>query len=231
MNVQIREALLANHVLKGISLTYNNIDKEETALHEVLQVHPSLTYMGLLYTNMDDQQKIQKREYRNVILHGDKGKWMRAKLMIVGQGRAGKTATVRSLLGKAFDSSLDSTIGASLSQTETTADGRSGWHEREGGTGSELFITKLAIERTKKLRTGVNYGSIFMAAVTAIGAAATTLLSEQGTGEGRVKSQKKEAVLTREQEEERVKRYNSKLFTKAKSDLRSPKEAVTFSIW
>ena len=228
-------------MLKGINLTYNNIDREEEALHEVLQEHPSLKFMGLLYTNMDSKQKIQKREYKNVILYGDKGKWMRAKLMIVGQGRAGKTATVRSLLGKPFSKSLDSTIGASLSQTETTADGSSSWHEQEGSAGSEVFITKLALQRTRKLRTGVNYGSIFMAAVSALSTVASSIFNDDSSGEEekevkdeklkvRRSTRRREPVLTKEQEEERVKRYNSQLFTKAK-EASNAKEAITFSIW
>ena len=44
----------------------------------------------------------------------EKVEWMQSKLMIVGEGRAGKTSTVRSLMGQSFVQDLDSTIGASL---------------------------------------------------------------------------------------------------------------------
>uniref|UniRef100_A0A6S8E7N8 non-specific serine/threonine protein kinase n=1 Tax=Aplanochytrium stocchinoi TaxID=215587 RepID=A0A6S8E7N8_9STRA len=47
--------------------------------------------------------------------------WMRCKLMIVGQGRAGKSALVRSLVGESFDPGLESTVGASLKKTRTAA--------------------------------------------------------------------------------------------------------------
>ena len=45
------------------------------------------------------------------------GQWRRSKLMIIGQGRAGKSATVRSLLGQPFDENLESTVGAQLTQS------------------------------------------------------------------------------------------------------------------
>uniref|UniRef100_A0A7S3LPK0 non-specific serine/threonine protein kinase n=1 Tax=Aplanochytrium stocchinoi TaxID=215587 RepID=A0A7S3LPK0_9STRA len=43
--------------------------------------------------------------------------WMRSKLMVVGKGAAGKTATVRSLLGQKFEPKWISTVGADLTQT------------------------------------------------------------------------------------------------------------------
>jgi len=45
--------------------------------------------------------------------------WRRSKLMIVGQGKAGKTATVRSLLGLSFEPEWVSTVGAELTRTNT----------------------------------------------------------------------------------------------------------------
>jgi hypothetical protein len=39
-------------------------------------------------------------------------KWLRGKVMFVGEGRAGKTATMRSLLRLPFDPALGSTVGA-----------------------------------------------------------------------------------------------------------------------
>ena len=47
---------------------------------------------------------------------GDKAPWGRAKLMVVGQGRAGKTSTVRRLLGQGFDEEEASTVGANTEQ-------------------------------------------------------------------------------------------------------------------
>eukprot|EP00511_Aplanochytrium_stocchinoi_P010334 CAMPEP_0204865848 /NCGR_PEP_ID=MMETSP1348-20121228/13985_1 /ASSEMBLY_ACC=CAM_ASM_000700 /TAXON_ID=215587 /ORGANISM="Aplanochytrium stocchinoi, Strain GSBS06" /LENGTH=897 /DNA_ID=CAMNT_0052017413 /DNA_START=111 /DNA_END=2804 /DNA_ORIENTATION=+ len=58
--------------------------------------------------------------------NGQKAPWRRSKLMIVGHGKAGKTATARSLLGQPFVSSWESTIGVQLTQTKTKTN-RTGW--------------------------------------------------------------------------------------------------------
>ena len=42
--------------------------------------------------------------------------WRRSKLMIVGRGEAGKSATLASLLGKAFQEDRESTVGAATSE-------------------------------------------------------------------------------------------------------------------
>ena len=47
---------------------------------------------------------------------GDKAPWGRAKLMVVGQGRAGKTSTVRRLLGRGFNANEASTLGLQTKQ-------------------------------------------------------------------------------------------------------------------
>ena len=46
-----------------------------------------------------------------------KAPWMRCKMMVVGEGRAGKSSTIRSLLGKSFVPALASTIGAETGET------------------------------------------------------------------------------------------------------------------
>jgi len=86
------------------------------------------------YANPDtiSNWQIQVSEYRwktehgktflkelNAVTVGDRGAWNRSKLMIVGQGRAGKTALVRSFLGEKFLPEWESTVGASLKQTTT----------------------------------------------------------------------------------------------------------------
>ena len=44
--------------------------------------------------------------------------FMRAKLSVVGEGRAGKTTTIRALLGRGFDAHEQSTVGAATSECE-----------------------------------------------------------------------------------------------------------------
>ena len=62
--------------------------------------------------------------YRALILFLD----CTAKLMVVGQGGAGKTSTVRSLLGQPFDANWHSTVGASLTQAKVL---KKGWSRAE----------------------------------------------------------------------------------------------------
>lgn len=61
----------------------------------------------------------QKQAFKE-LLNKNGAPWMRAKLMVVGQGRAGKTATIRSLTCEDFDPKLKSTLGASVSQTKAS---------------------------------------------------------------------------------------------------------------
>ena len=62
------------------------------------------------------QQAIHKAQniLRDAIMNGDSMAWMRSKLMLVGEGRAGKTSTLRSLLGQVFNENQQSTIGADM---------------------------------------------------------------------------------------------------------------------
>ena len=48
--------------------------------------------------------------------------WMQSKLMVVGEGRSGKTSTVRTLLGERLVKSLASTVGADLRHAQVRQD-------------------------------------------------------------------------------------------------------------
>ena len=58
-----------------------------------------------------------------------KVEWMQSKLMVVGEGAAGKTSTVRTLLGLKFNKNWDSTVGANLTQATAGEDGEHAWGE------------------------------------------------------------------------------------------------------
>lgn len=62
-------------------------------------------------------------KFRSTLLRNEKGPWQRSRLMIVGEGRAGKTATVRSLLGISFNPNLISTVGIALTESKTEESG------------------------------------------------------------------------------------------------------------
>lgn len=78
---------------------------------------------------MSDNRVAIKQAYYDLIKKKQKAQpWYRTKLMVVGQGRSGKSATIRSLLNRSFDPTLASTVGIAL--TETLAARSSGWVEQ-----------------------------------------------------------------------------------------------------
>jgi GTPase SAR1 family protein len=58
-----------------------------------------------------------RQAFDEVLASGASAPLGRAKATMAGPGRAGKSATVRSLLGKKFDPNLESTVGADASQS------------------------------------------------------------------------------------------------------------------
>ena len=77
------------------------------------------------------------------VLAGDEGAvsqpFMRAKLLLVGRGRAGKTSTVKSLLSKPFDAKEASTIGCNTKESTASlerVDASGAWQELKQDDGS-----------------------------------------------------------------------------------------------
>jgi len=83
-----------------------------------------------------------RRAYERAIENGDPQKWGWCKLMVIGQGAAGKTSTVRTLLGLAPKKEWESTVGVDLKVT--AADD---WAERDRKkTDFNLMLHKAAAE-------------------------------------------------------------------------------------
>lgn len=78
-----------------------------------------------------ENEKKQQELYLSRLQGTHKAPWRRSKLMVVGEGGAGKTATVRSLLNKVFDENWDSTVGVAITETNAqdvwTPDGKNGF--------------------------------------------------------------------------------------------------------
>ena len=82
----------------------------------------------------------------SAVMGGDEGAvsqpFMRAKLLLVGRGRAGKTSTVKSLLSKPFDAKEASTIGCNTKESTASlerVDATCAWRElNEANTNCEL---------------------------------------------------------------------------------------------
>lgn len=76
--------------------------------------------------------------------------WRRGRLVLLGQGRAGKTSTVRSLVGKRFDEMQTSTLGVETSSCEIHRSDAKDWLESEHVSETEGLIKQLLETRTTK---------------------------------------------------------------------------------
>ncbi|EGD81579.1 hypothetical protein PTSG_11865 [Salpingoeca rosetta] len=85
------------------------------------------------HTAEDKSAKLMKR-VNAAIAAGASDLFGRGKLMLVGQGRAGKTTTLRSLLAKPFEKDQQSTVGAATSDMAVTVDTQDvrSWQETKG---------------------------------------------------------------------------------------------------
>jgi GTPase SAR1 family protein len=88
-----------------------------------------------------DREKA-KRLYEQALKDGA-AKWMRSKLMLIGDGRVGKTCTLRSLLGKPFIDT-DSTCGVTISACEVNRTDVANWTEVPDDT-SQLQLVAASI--------------------------------------------------------------------------------------
>lgn len=157
------------------------------------------------------------------------------KLMVVGEGAAGKTATVRSLLGKKFKAQWDSTIGISL--TNGRAESSRVWREntREDHAASLLYNSvKRQMHKTKKKRhTGENSEYLKGERIENRPEKRTPKplgKTEKKLEKPALKDQDESDVQTQKPdllEVEYVRKLNTDLLSKAKADDR----AIRFTIW
>lgn len=73
--------------------------------------------------------------------------WRRGRLVLLDQGRAGKTSTVRSLVGKPFDEAQISTLGVETSSCEIHRSDAVNWHETEGHSSETEGLLKQLLHR------------------------------------------------------------------------------------
>mmetsp|Transcript_4380 Transcript_4380/g.5815 ORF Transcript_4380/g.5815 Transcript_4380/m.5815 type:complete len:879 (-) Transcript_4380:1011-3647(-) len=139
----------ASAIIENESLIYldldSNVIKEAGAksLLHALQENRTLTDLYINDNQVDKQSKIklllkrnkkvQKKAFKDAFKKGQPGQWNRAKLMVIGQGKSGKTSTIRSLFREPFDSKWNSTIGVTLTTAETTSSINSSWKKVEDG--------------------------------------------------------------------------------------------------
>ncbi|GBG33603.1 Protein kinase, putative [Hondaea fermentalgiana] len=83
-----------------------------------------------------------KEALKAALANGDPAELGRCKLMVIGQGAAGKTSTVRSLLGMAPVTEHISTVGVELTRTDAES-----WEEEEFDSGFERQAYRVAALR------------------------------------------------------------------------------------
>lgn len=102
--------------------------------------------------------------YRQLLEAGGGRRWNRSKLMLVGEGCAGKTSTLRCLMGRAFNAAHSSTIGCATNVCRVDRSEVRDWREYEGlGTGGgeyERKLAELALDPRNGIRTSAQGGDV-----------------------------------------------------------------------
>jgi len=151
---------IGNTAMAALALDLNPITIGLEDLEQILKRNRELHMSYQLGEKMLFMDTIENSE--------SKGPWNRAKLMIVGQGKAGKSATVRSLLGESFNEKWDSTIGVNLTQVRSRNNNKGSNSQWDKEDNSVSFASKLAADITVsnirpegEVLPGKNLGSRF----------------------------------------------------------------------
>jgi len=173
---------------------------------------------------------------KDAVMNGDEVPWRRCKLMIIGQGRSGKTSLVRSLLGQPFVEDLQSTVTASLKQINTDVCGN-GWDEADD---SIAFTTDLAVRAGVKRYNKINNNPSVTSTQNTSSKKGSTLASSVSslfdsfrkskttyTSQTPQKNHKKPAF----DEMEAVRAFNSNLFLSMSKSSNDATDALSLTIW
>lgn len=141
----VGECSLVDNKLGGLcgDALFNGMQHNKSITHLELRsngIDPNVieSINGLTRVNLN----IQKQVYSQSLQSETKGPWHRSRLMFIGQGMAGKTATIRSILSEQFDPHWKSTIGISLTETSVTTRGE--WTSRDSGDFTSSLASKIA---------------------------------------------------------------------------------------
>ncbi|GBG24034.1 Leucine-rich repeat serine/threonine-protein kinase 2 [Hondaea fermentalgiana] len=101
--------------------------------NDILKKLGILTRIGTQVKLVNDELNALSAAAQEALEADEKVRWGRAKLMVVGKGAAGKTSTIRTLLGQPYNPDHDSTIGVDLKLMRTRD-----WEERKHVGGADL---------------------------------------------------------------------------------------------
>eukprot|EP00511_Aplanochytrium_stocchinoi_P001156 CAMPEP_0204826224 /NCGR_PEP_ID=MMETSP1346-20131115/3952_1 /ASSEMBLY_ACC=CAM_ASM_000771 /TAXON_ID=215587 /ORGANISM="Aplanochytrium stocchinoi, Strain GSBS06" /LENGTH=1008 /DNA_ID=CAMNT_0051954139 /DNA_START=998 /DNA_END=4024 /DNA_ORIENTATION=+ len=124
---RIAESLRTNTSLQWLSLDRNNISANAaSAFRNAIQDNKDCSLIKLALGGsrigkevQDEIEEKAKTRFLDALTSERSAPLNRLRLMFVGQGKAGKSETVRSLLGKPFHRDWDSTVGADVSEGMT----------------------------------------------------------------------------------------------------------------
>eukprot|EP00511_Aplanochytrium_stocchinoi_P011990 CAMPEP_0204877390 /NCGR_PEP_ID=MMETSP1348-20121228/48163_1 /ASSEMBLY_ACC=CAM_ASM_000700 /TAXON_ID=215587 /ORGANISM="Aplanochytrium stocchinoi, Strain GSBS06" /LENGTH=834 /DNA_ID=CAMNT_0052034247 /DNA_START=194 /DNA_END=2698 /DNA_ORIENTATION=+ len=196
------QALLAslenNNCLCELRISNNQISNQDTAE----------SISNLLERNHNEQ----KKAFIDALSSDNVAPWRRYKLMIIGEARAGKTSTVRSLLQLPYREDWESTVGADLTQIETSAS-QTKW--MESNSEHVEFTAKFAAQHALKTLTRSKVKN------------STLKSSIRRSVANRVRETQNTKGDTESSQEDFVKQFDTKLLVKARSE----KDNLIFSIW
>ena len=144
-------ALMRNKSLTALNVVNRFIERKGCfGLLNVLKKNRRIQYMSVLSARghgdsfdylrdmIEGQLKLnrafQQEQFLQQLDSDKRVSWQRCRLMMVGQGRAGKTATLRALTNKRFDKEWKSTVGISMEECKTTTKGAWAGGSRGGFT-------------------------------------------------------------------------------------------------
>ena len=93
-------------------------------------------------------RELQRVAYYSAIAKGAKTQWKRSKLLVVGEGRAGKSSTVHALLNRPFSPEWDSTLGIDITEAKSFGNGR--WKSYVPQDFTRQLASNIAIEKLKR---------------------------------------------------------------------------------
>eukprot|EP00041_Stephanoeca_diplocostata_P031727 m.995096 g.995096 ORF g.995096 m.995096 type:complete len:1471 (-) comp24015_c0_seq6:198-4610(-) len=145
-----REELLAGDVVAKLDLLKEEASKcdgeSDDAKFSPADARSIRSNIIAALFNLDPQRSEELREAFSTCLEKGSKPWMRSKIMLVGQGRSGKTAFLNAMRRKDFEQT-DSTIGIDTMTMEVTslASGREWWdvYDKKGTSEVDRARTEL----------------------------------------------------------------------------------------
>ena len=129
-----------NSLLSSLTFSCNNVSKNTKK-----KLYVFFKYIYLVPSEIIARGPRAKRAYLNALKTG-KVKVYRARIMLIGQDRAGKTSLKKSFLGLPFDSEEESTDGIEVdpSKFEVNTDLAENWKRTDEKFGVSQFASDLA---------------------------------------------------------------------------------------